>query len=199
MKATNEKISVNTSEVDSIGGAKPEPEERPAFLTANVEGGKDAELREGALKLELPKLVRIEDNVFEMSQRLGKHCRNCARFNHMAGQAEIERRGYRGTEQERASIRELFATFEENHDAGGPIIADNESIFEPTPGEVGLGSMGQCNELKGLVHPDCHCAGPTEGKGDLWRPATSDIARAVQEMHDNFMGTAAGTIAGVPA
>lgn len=201
MKSSDEKVLVDAREVDSIGGAKPEPEERPAFLSAAVEGGKKPETSQGTveLNLEQPKRVLIESNVEEMTSLLGKHCRGCKFFNVSAGQTEIERRAYRGNEQERASIRELFATMEENHDGGGEIyLPDDESIFKATPGELGLAAMGQCDVLKGLMHPDCHCAGPVEGKGDLWEARDSTIARVVAAQRDAVLGTAAGKIAGAP-
>lgn len=193
MKSVNEQVAVDVREVDSIHGAKPEPEERPAFTQMQIEGGTKADVADGQLELSVPRSTSIESTVQELADLEGKYCRNCRRFNLKLGQIEIERMGYRGDEQERKVVMEMAAFYAEN-DRETPVYVDSEDgVFAPTLAETEMARTGLCTKLKVLVHPDCHCAGPEEGCGEVWEALNSDVAREVQERRDAIYGTAAGT------
>lgn len=203
LEASNEKVTVDTREVDRIGGAKPEPEERPAFTTVTVEGGAKADGPGRAL--EMPKSLTIEATVQELAVLQDKFCGNCKLFNHALGQFEINRIG-RGDPhpsgnvepvQERAMLTEIFAHFQEAEDGGGEIFAPVDDIFAFQPAERALAQYGVCEAMKGshppaLVHPHCHCAGLTEGLGDLWVPKDEAAAQAAHRGREALFGVASG-------
>lgn len=205
MKASNEETRVNTSEVDAIGGAKPEPEERPVESRFSVEGGAPAhggQAQSPALKLQQLPTVALETNVGELLQNFGKICRDCKHWNWRRGQAEMEHRAFAGTPEDRRLITNTFTELELQGDQGGgggvPIIDSPEGIFSPTHAENVMATNGCCERLtehfKDVVwiFPDAHCPAseiPELGK-NLWEPRTTELGRRVQAMRDELMQTA---------
>ncbi|MBP6479866.1 MAG: hypothetical protein KA310_03370 [Pseudomonadales bacterium] len=203
MVVTNQKEEVNVSEVDSIGGAKPEPEERPLNITLEIEKGTgEGAQQPGAAELQLDrnKLVTVESSVAEREQLLGKYCGNCLHFNHAAGLATLERWAHRGTDAEKKHLQALYGELaEEDPTGGGEDVVTTEEVFQATYAERRMGQMGRCQKASNLlsedvlVMPDGHCMGPGEPlvqNTDLWEAKDRDVARHVAEQREALYGAA---------
>lgn len=200
---------VNVSEVDSIGGAKPEPEERPLTVTMAIEKGTGHEesVGDGAalLTLDRAKMVSVEMTVEERAKLLGKYCGNCIHFKHALGQVSLERMAYRGTDKDKDHLRSLFAELTEQTPPED--ITDEhvpmEEVFAPTYAERAMARMGLCVAITAavnedtLVFPECHCPASEipEVMKDLWVAKDTTVERQVREARDALFGAAAG---GVP-
>lgn len=210
MIATAEVISVDVSEVDSIHGAKPEPEERPAFVTDQIDPNTgDQPLVDGKARLQLAPnalTVRTEHSVDELVALFGMTCRNCLHFHHELGQATILRLGY-GTPEERQHIVDLVAELAMS-DAGnmrGRDLAGDEYVadgFAPMGAELELQKYGLCCVLSDeqkddiLMHPDCLCPAKELVGHQTWDARTPEIARTVQMARDRLLNVAAGRTRG---
>lgn len=203
MVVTSQAERVNVSEVDSIGGAKPEPEERPLNVVMEIQPGTGAaDTQPGGMILELDraKTVNIEMTVEERAVLLGKYCKNCKFFNHALGQMALERDAFHGDEKARAHLRSLFAelTETEPHDQVGDDIVPADEIFASTHAEREMARMGLCTAITSfvkedsLVLPEGHCAGPSEIAiaKDLWEAKNSEVARHVAGLKDALFGVA---------
>ena len=206
LESIGEQISVTTHDVDSIGGAKPEPEERPAFVTTFLDPntGEISEAptpAEGTvvqqLILKQAPTVRHEFTVDELGAMLGKTCRNCAHFNHQLGQMLIEQEMQFGppevVDRWRNTIAEIAMWKPEL--AGEEMVADP---FAPLPAEREILKMGLCNAMSTpapddntFTHVDCFCPSREMVGEDLFRPRTTEIERNIQQMRDRLLGAAA--------
>lgn len=80
-----EQTLVNTTPVDAVGGAKPEPEERPLEVHSIVEN-LAAPVRANVMQFE-PKAMKIvtSEVIATATHRLGKQCGNCVHWNREQG------------------------------------------------------------------------------------------------------------------
>lgn len=200
--ATGEEISVLTHEVDSIGGAKPEPEERPAFVKTMLDSS-TGELVQGGPGVGAfrPRemSVRHEFSTSELAGMIGKRCRNCAHFNLPLGQQLAEQEMRFGTVEDldrwRLTIAELAMA--------NPALAGDEyvrDIFAPMPAELEVLKIGLCCAMSSagnntFAHIDCPSCPSQEMTGqDLFQAKDADTERAINQARDKLLGTAAGII-----
>lgn len=88
MEIKDDKLIINTEQVDSVGGAKPEPEERPATrkmgigvaLTGNREGGLAGSVTGQGTKGVLAGAITAETTVGQFTAD-AKPCAGCVHFN----------------------------------------------------------------------------------------------------------------------
>lgn len=197
LMSIGEQISVNTSEVDSIGGAKPEPEERPAFVTTFLDpttGDLAASTQEGvaALAPTAPRVTK-EYTVAELAKMLGKRCGRCRHFNHKLGQALIEEE----MQSPDAEVRDQWRNVVAELAIASPALAGEEFVsdpFAPLPAETEILRMGLCHVLSNVdrtfVHPDTECRSEEIVGSELFEPRTKEIALQIETMRDSLFGTA---------
>lgn len=201
-KILQEKIGVDTGEVDSVGGAKPEPEERPFFEERKLEANK-VQLSTGELYAGLPSTVQIESTVARELQAFGKQCGRCKHFSHSAGQAEIARIEQIGEPEDKAMLRELKAQLLETGvvDVMGDYVGHQQIFHDETNdfilemGACEVGTSLQNGDVQ-LLHPSQNCCPMKFADGSEWpwsyQPRTSFIERQDQLNYDQLMGTASG-------
>lgn len=203
MKAIDEIITVDTSPKDSIGGAKPEPEERPVVTKFQVEGGESIVPRPGmvALNLEQGVSASIESDVGEFQKNFERYCgpgpgrAGCKHFDLVAGQRELDHAAFNGTEEDKKLITSVYTDLALAGDTGN-VYATQDDIFEPTEAEMRMSQNGLCRKVTQLTgditwtFPDCHCGGPDIGLPDLWEPRDAAEARRVQEARDGLLRAA---------
>lgn len=96
MELKNDRIVVNDAPVDAVGGAKPEPEERPAERQADTESpvtwgqGAGAKPLPPGANPSLPATITAPGAVHEMFD-LMSNCASCKHFNLRRGQKYVER------------------------------------------------------------------------------------------------------------
>lgn len=203
MVVTEHDEKVNSSEVDSIHGAKPEPEERPLVVEMKLEKGSgEAVQQDGTLILETyrAKTVAIELTVEERAALLGKQCSNCLHWRHALGQVRLEKAAFFGAEEDRAHLKSLFAELTEQGgaEAAGEEYVEAGEVFAPTYAEKAMSRMGLCVRATNAVKEDVltmgdgHCAGPNipEIAKDIWEAKDSDTAKRVAQMRDALFGAA---------
>lgn len=97
-KIHNEQTLVNTVPVDSVGGAKPEPEERPLETHTRAEAVSPRPLQAHELAPQRLNIV-VSEAIGDAKERLGKQCGHCKHFNAEQGRyllsriVEADRRG----------------------------------------------------------------------------------------------------------
>lgn len=205
MKTIDEQVTVDTSPKDSIGGAKPEPEERPVTTKFGVEGGEVAPARPGVVELKLEQGVgaSIETDVGEFQRTFEKFCgpdprvgrRGCKHFDLEAGQRELDHAAFHGSEEDKKLISSVFTDLALAGDVGNVYAAPDE-IFEPSEAELRMSGNGLCRKFSqgpgNLIwtFPECHCGGPDIGQPDSWEPFDAFEARRVAEARDALLRTA---------
>jgi hypothetical protein len=205
MKAINEQVTIDTSPKDSIGGAKPEPEERPVTTRFGVEGGETVTPRPGMVALDLAHGVdaSIETDVGEFQRTFEKFCgpdprvgrRGCKYFDLEAGQRSLDRAAFHGTEEDKKLITSVYTDLALGGDTG-EIYSTPEDIHAPTDAEIRMSQNGLCQKFSqgegNLIwtFPDCHCGGPDIGQPDSWEPFDTFEARRVAEARDALFRTA---------
>lgn len=194
LEATGEQITVNTAQVDSINGAKPEPEERPAEILTFLDPktGERANPGRSALVPETPHTIRQEVSVNDLSVMLGKVCRNCLHFNHPLGQAMMQQEMSSGSPDRVDYWRNVIAELAvRNGMEGDELVAD---VFAETPAEREVLKLGFCMALSEKentwTHPDGFCPSMEVCGMDLFKPRTSEIERTIQQMRDKLYGVA---------
>ncbi len=202
LEAIGETIGVDAFEVDSIHGAKPEPEERPAYVTTTLDPntGDVADMGEDSgtrpLILKQAPTVREEFTVDELAGRIGKQCRNCAHFNHQLGQALIENEMKSGppevVDRWRNTIAEIAMWKPEL--AGDEFVSDP---FAPLPAEKEILRMGLCTAMSTpapddntFVHFDLVCPSKEVTGQDLFRPKSREVEKTIQGMRDRLLSAA---------
>lgn len=203
LMSMGEQISVDTSQVDRIGGALPEPEERPAFVTTTLDPttGEQGAIPEGNTQLILkqPPTVRQEFSVDELARVLGRNCGNCKHFQHALGQKLIEHEMRNGDPVTRdrwnATIAELAGGA-----LGGELLSGEETVSDPfamMPAEREVLRMGLCVALSSplpddntFVHPDLTCASAQLTGEELFEPKTREIEKSLQQQRDALFGAA---------
>lgn len=201
-KILSESSGVNTAEVDSVGGAKPEPEERPFFEKRVLEANK-VQLSDGTLFTGAPPVVHIESTVAREIQAFGKQCGRCKHFSHVAGQTEIARIEQQGDPEDKSMLRELKAQLLESGvvDVMGEYVG-HQQIFHDETNEF-IHEMGACmfgtSHQKGdvqLLHPSQNGCPMKFADGAEWpwsyTPRTSLIAKQDALNYETLMGTASG-------
>lgn len=204
LESIGETIGVDAFEVDSIGGAKPEPEERPAYVTTTFDPatGEQASAPDVAspgvrpLILQQAPTVRTELTVDELAKQLGKVCRNCVHFNHQLGQQLIENEMQNGppevVDRWRNTIAEIAMWKPEL--AGEEFVADP---FAPLPAEKEILRIGLCTAMSTplpddntFVHVDLVCPSVEAVGEDLFKPKNREVERTIQAMRDRLLTTA---------
>lgn len=91
METKNQRIEINTAPVDAVGGAKPEPEERPAELKMDASAavtfgqGQAARPLPPGAKDKLPVTITAPAQVKDMMDSMST-CATCKHFDHKRGQ-----------------------------------------------------------------------------------------------------------------
>lgn len=207
LESVGEEISVTTAEVDSIRGAKPEPEERPAFVVTTLDAntGKLAPAPDVAsegvqsLLLKNNPTVRTEYNVDELARLIGKTCRNCKHFNHQFGQRLIEQEMQFGSPEDVDRWRNVIAEIAvwQPHLAGEEYVS---TIDENTlPAEREILRMGLCQAMSSpgentFTHPDCFCGSMEITGQDLFEAKTKEIGQSIQSARDRLLGAAGAKV-----
>lgn len=203
LESIGEQISVDTSQVDRIGGAGPEPEERPAFVTTTIDptSGDNGGVPAGHQQLILKQAptVRQEYTVDELARFLGKSCGNCKHFNHAFGQRLIEHEMQTGAPETidrwNATIAELAAGA-----INGELLSGDEIVsdpFAPTPAEKQILRMGICTALSSaapddntFVHPDLTCASAQFVGETLFAPKDNATERSLEQQRSALLNAA---------
>lgn len=199
-KILAESSSVNTAQVDSVGGAKPEPEERP-FIEERVLEANKVQLSDGTLFTGAPPVVHIESTVAREIQAFGKQCGRCKHFSHVAGQAEISRIEQSGDPEDKHMLRELKAQLLETGvvDVLGDFIGHTQIFHDETDdfvrqmGACAFGTSHQKGDVQ-LMHPSQNACPTKFADGSDWpfayEPRDSFVARQDQLNYDQLMGVA---------
>lgn len=196
-KILKESVGIDTSPVDSVGGAKPEPEERPFFEERVLEANK-VQLSTGELYAGAPPVVHIESTVAREIQAFGKQCGRCKHFSHVAGQAEIARIEQVGDPEDKHMLRELKAQLLETGvvDVMGEYVGHTEIFHDETNdfihemGACMFGTSHQGGDVQ-LLHPSQNAC-PTvfaDGKPWPWAYEAKDsfVARQDALNYDQLM------------
>lgn len=189
-------FSVNTAEVDSVHGAKPEPEERPFVEERLLEANK-VQLSDGTLFTGRPSTVVIESTVDRAMLSHGKFCGNCLHFSHEIGQSEINRMEFDGTPEERKMLAEMkFQIMESGVVDGGGEFVGYTQIFKDDTAEF-MSQYGSCLFGTGhqadtqLVHPSQNGCPSVFASGEEWpweyQPKNEDIAKRDKILFDALM------------
>lgn len=198
-KILSEQKAVNTQPVDSVGGAKPEPEERPMFIERKVEGNA-IQLSTGELMRAKDVSVLIQTNVFAEMDYIGKQCGHCAHFDLRMGQEEMIRIQHRGSPEERKMFAELRAQLLETGvvDAAGDFVGHSQIFHDETLSFIY--QMGACRAASALknetqfLHPSQEGCPSHFADGEEWSwmyvPKDSDVAKRDQLIRDSLMKTA---------
>lgn len=156
-----EKQLVNAVEVDAVGGAKPEPEERP-FIDASLMEVEKQVMHDHATgqRKEIPvvkqAVITEISSVADQLEAYGKYCQNCRYFNRPMGQQELMRIQAFGTPQEKRSIQELRVRLE--MDSEEPDITTLDRVYNSMADSF-ISQMGLCTALTqvmgqpALMHP----------------------------------------------
>lgn len=203
LESVREEITVDAGEVDAVGGAKPEPEERPAFVVQELDRttgdkGHGPTGTTTALELQRNPTVRVEHTVEELTRTLGKCCRNCRHFNLPLGQMLMHQEMVASPEKFdlwRSVMAEIAVMRPEL--AGPEYVSDP---YAPTGAERELERIGHCSALTPLagedvfLHVDCFCPGPGDYGADVFEAKDEATARAIQQSVDRLRFGAAGKL-----
>lgn len=199
-----ETVGVNTAEVDSVGGAKPEPEERPFFEKRVLEANK-VMLSTGELYTGKPAVAYIESTVDREMKAFGKQCGNCKHFSWHKGQLEIARIQAKGAPEDKKMLRELRAQLLETGvvDAAGEFVGHTQ-VFHDETAEF-IGQMGACEAGTAASEGDVQLLHPgqngcpmqfADGREWPWLYEPKDEMQAKRDAlnYEALMGTASGKI-----
>lgn len=204
LEAVREEISVDAGEVDSVGGAKPEPEERPAFVTQEIDrttgdnGGTGPTGTTVPLALAQNPTVRTEHTVNELTRVMGKVCRNCRHWNLPLGQMLMREEMVASPEK-----FDLWKNVVAEIAISRPELAGPEYVSDPfaqTGAEKELERIGHCSALTPLakedvfLHIDCFCPSVETFGVESFEPKNEDVARAIQQQVDRLRFGAAGKL-----
>lgn len=197
-----EGFGVDTGEVDSVGGAKPEPEERP-FLAQRILEPNRMMLSDGTIMHAAhDTTVRIESTVEREMIAFGKQCGNCLHFSVELGQSEIARIEVFGEPEDKKMLHSLKAQLEMTGvvDTRGEFV-DAKDIFADTGVDKFIKEMGACmagaahqgGETQ-LLHPSQNGCPSKFTDGTVWPwlyvAKSSDVAKRDALIFDNLMKTA---------
>lgn len=196
---------VDVAEVDAVGGAKPEPEERP-FHDARQVAPNKMQLSTGETvdALQQGVFITVTSTIENEMLCFGKTCAGCIHFNHRLGQAEFDRIKHQGSPEERQMVAELRAQvldsgFVENLGDYTPV----NDVFKDETLEF-IGEMGMCVVLTSLkkdfvtVHPTQQCCPSKFADGTpipfLYEPKDSAQERKDKMAYEALMLTASRKI-----
>lgn len=208
-----EKTLVSTEQVDSVHGAKPEPEERPIFDTSLIDIEKqsmtDHVTGQTMEKAPVKSAVMTEiSSVADALEVVGKYCQNCKYFNYQMGQMELQRIESFGTPAEKATIQELRVRVEMGSATDeNDILVPVDQLFNSVSDQF-LRQMGACAKLSRdfmsvmLFHPaqnGCPRSIPgVDGKPIeiplFYEARDAEQARQDAQMRDMLLYTAAGRL-----
>lgn len=208
LESVGEVISVDAREVDSIRGAKPEPEERPAFITTELDRntgdvadlptpppGEDVGVQR--LILQQNPTVRTELSVDELGKMIGRNCRNCLHFNLPLGQQLIANEMQNGPPE----VIEKWANTIAEIAMWRPELAGEEFVldpFEKLPAEREILKIGLCQAMSTpapddnlFVHVDFPSCPSQDMVGqELFIARTREIAQNIEAMRSRLLGAA---------
>jgi len=198
-KILNEQLVVNTQPVDSVGGAKPEPEERPMAHIRTLEGSK-VQLSTGEVITGHASTVVIETNVFAELEYVGKQCGHCLHWDYRMGQEEFIRIEFQGSPEDKKMVAELRAQLLETGvvDGAGDFVGHTQVFHDETLGFIK--QMGACRAASALkqeiqlLHPSqegcpSHFADYSPFPW-LYVAKDSDTAKRDQLIRDSLLKTA---------
>lgn len=203
MKVLGEKAVVNVSEVDAVGGAKPEPEERPYHVITKTEQPTQKVVDQFGVEHTVAVLkaaYAIETyNVADVAEAVGKFCGNCKHFSKAYGQREMARvDSPMGTPEEKRVLTEL--RFNVSTQVNGDMVPAAE-IFDDSATEGFMSEMGACFALGNMfgsttwMHPSqngCPKEGPDRAKLPfMYEPRDSHQEAIDKQVRDDFLFTAA--------
>lgn len=199
-KILGEQQVVDTGPVDSVGGAKPEPEERPLMEHRVLEPNKmqlsSGEIMHAARNMN----VYIESTVGRELQAFGKQCGRCKHYSHKAGQLEIAKIQQFGDPEDKAMLKELRAQLLETGvvNVMGDYVGAAEIFHDETADFVR--EMGACVKASAekkdvqLLHPSQNCCPMKFADNTPWpfwyEARTSEIEREDNELYTNLMHSA---------
>lgn len=151
-KIKSEQTLVNVVPVDSVGGAKPEPEERPLETHSVVE---NIETRAVPVHQYAPKnmTVVVSEVIATATDRLGKQCGNCKNLNATAGRAmmaEIRLAAARGDFDAASYIQRLRMWAIGERAVADPDIFSNNPQAED-PADEYVKQLGLCTAYSALM------------------------------------------------
>lgn len=198
-KILKESYAVDTSEVDSVGGAKPEPEERPFFEQRTLEANA-VQLADGEIFRGKSPTVEIQSTVEREMIAYGKSCGNCANFSWEIGQGEIQRIKTIDdrTDPDVKMLANLRAQLLETGvvDSMGDFVG-HAAIFHDETAEY-VSQMGAClwgtshqaGEVQ-LLHPSQGACPQKFASGEDWewsyKPKDEDVRKRDQLLFDHLM------------
>lgn len=200
-KILSSTFGVDAGEVDSVHGAKPEPEERPFFEHRVLEANK-VQLSDGSLFTGAAQTVVIESDVNREMLAFGKQCGNCSHFNHAIGQGEIAQIEEMGNPEDQKMLKALRAQLLETGvvDAQGDYVGHTQVFHDETNkfvSEMGaclIGAAHQGGETQ-LLHPSQQGCPSKFADGTPWEwsysPKDAETAKRDQLIFDNLMQRAA--------
>lgn len=161
-----EKHEVNIAPVDSVGGAKPEAEERPLESKFLVENLAVRNPLGGSAPLNVKEKIFVQSEAIATAQHtFGTSCGTCKHFNFEAGRAfmnDINRLAASGDMQARIFERN-FKCFVIGDN---PALAASSDVYAhpsaPDPVDLYIGEMGICHRYSEILN-DAHFCHPTEG------------------------------------
>lgn len=142
-----EEKSIDTSEVEAVGGAKLEPEERP-FLDRMILKPDEVTLRSGKVIQGQAMAQTVETDVAAVMESYGKQCGRCKWFNHQQGQTELKRIEVQGSPEEKATIHNAKVFMVE---PGSEELVHPSKVWEDETAPM-MARLGKCIKLTDL-HP----------------------------------------------
>lgn len=198
-RVLDEKTVVNTAEVDAVGGAKPEPEERPVVDALLLEPNKVA-LSNGA---EIDSMKKMELHtirpVGDMLESFGKYCKNCKHFNWQLGQREVLRINVQGSPQEKLTLKETRANFFETQyeESGTDILAPASDVFHDES-DTFISQLGLCAAMSSFWQDAClvHPAQQTcpQDVPFMYEAKDAEQERRDTLLRDQLLGVASGKL-----
>lgn len=143
----DEQKGVDTSEVESVGGAKLEPEERP-FVERLILKPDEVHLNNGQTIQGQRMAQTVETDVAAVMESYGKQCGRCKFFNHQQGQTELKRIEVQGTPEEKLVLHNAKVYMVE---PGGDELVHPQRVWEDETAPV-MAMLGKCHKLTDL-HP----------------------------------------------
>ncbi len=196
-----ETTAIDIAEVDAVGGAKPEPEERPMHDVRQLEPNRQTlSTGEQVSTMQQGMVVVVQSNVQAEMESFGKQCANCYHFNHRLGQQQLTDMQEFGSPEDKKMIAELRAQvldsgFVENI---GEYTSVNDVFRDETMQFVR--EMGMCTALTSLkkepvfIHPTQQCCPSKFADGTeipfLYKPKDSDQEKRDKTAMDMLMFTA---------
>lgn len=201
-KVIKEHTEIGTAEVDAVGGAKLEPEERPLDYVTTLQP--DAQVLSDGREIQgMATATVIETQVGQEMKYYKKQCGRCKFFNQPRGQQEIFRIDEFGSPEERTMLNNARVIFTE---PGGDELVHPSRVWDDETKEI-FKTAGVCETLS-MLHPlkeeqivfpfQEGCPKEVHWYGEeipfMYEPRTAEDALYDKQTYDALMRTAAGHI-----